>query len=58
MAIYILISIAFLPKNENRYIKAIRSAHLAHHRPKTKTDFHNYGLLIYSSKFFKDLTIN
>ena len=54
MAIYILIGIAYLPKNENRYIKAIRSAHLAHHRPKTKTDFHNYGLLIFPSKFFKD----
>ena len=44
----------FLPKNENRYIKAIRRAHLAHHRPKTKTDFHNYGLLIFPPRFFKD----
>lgn len=44
----------FLPKNENRYIKAIRRAHQAYHRPKTKKDFHNYGLLILPTKFFKE----
>ena len=44
----------FLYKMDNRYIRAIRRAHLAHHRPKTKTDFHNYGLLIFPARFFKD----
>ena len=42
----------FLYNMDNRYIRAIRRAHLAHHRPKTKTDFHNYGLLIFPNKFF------
>lgn len=44
----------FLHKMDNRYIRAIRRAHLAHHRPKTKTDFHNYGLLIFPTIFFKE----
>lgn len=44
----------FLPKNENRYMKSIRRAHLAHHRPKAKTNFHKYGLLIFPPRFFKD----
>ena len=44
----------FLLKNENRYITAIRITYLAHYHPITKTDFHNYGLLIFPSKFFKD----
>ena len=46
--------IPFLYKMDNRYIRAIRRAHLAHHRPKTKTDFHNYGLLIFPTRFFKE----
>lgn len=44
----------FLHKMDNRYIRAIRRAHLAHHRAKTKTDFHNYGLLIFPTIFFKE----
>ena len=44
----------FLHKMDNRYIRAIRRAHLAHHRPKTKKDFHNYGLLLFPSKFLKE----
>ncbi len=44
----------FLYNMDNSYIRAIRRAHLAHHRPKTKKDFHNYGLLIFPSKFFKE----
>lgn len=43
----------FLQKKDNRYIRAIRSSHLAHHKPKTKKDFHNYGLLVFPSRFFK-----
>ncbi len=44
----------FLYKINNRYIKAVRRAHLAHHRPQSKTDFYNYGLLIFPTKFFKE----
>lgn len=40
-------------KNENSYIRAIRRAHLSHHRPKTKQDFHIYGLLIFPRRFLK-----
>lgn len=54
MIIHQRLPLPFLPKNENRYIKGIRRAHLAHQRLKTKTDFHNYELLIFPSKFFKD----
>ena len=43
----------FLQRKENRYITAIQKAHLAHHRPKTKKDFHTYGLLVFPLKFFK-----
>ena len=44
----------FLYNMNNRYIRGIRRALLAHHRPKTKKDFHNYGLLIFPSKFLKE----
>lgn len=44
----------FLPKNENNYIKAIRRAHLSHHRPQSKKDFHIYGLLVFPSRFLKE----
>lgn len=47
------VHVPFLFKNHNFYTKAILRAHTAHHRPKSKTDFQNYGLLIFPSKFFK-----
>lgn len=51
------LALSFLTENENRYIKAIRTVHLAHHCPKAKTNFHNYRLLIFPSRFFKDKNI-
>ncbi len=45
--------IPFLRRNENNYIRAIRSAHLSHHRPKAKRDFHIYGLLVFPRRFLK-----
>lgn len=36
----------------NFYIKAIKKAHDAHHRPKSVDDFKNFGLLIFPRKFF------
>ena len=44
----------FLYKMDNRYIRAIRKAHLVHHLPQSKTDFSNYGLLIFPTRFFKE----
>ena len=48
------LKIPFLRKNHNPYTRAIIRAHLAHHRPKNRNDFQNYGLLIFPSRFFKD----
>lgn len=38
---------------KNRYLLAVKRAHDAHHRPKTADDFDNFGLLIFSGKYFK-----
>ena len=45
------IKIPFLQNNQNFLIKAILKAHMAHHMPKTRDDFHNYGLLIFPWRF-------
>jgi len=45
--------IQYLHKDHNFYIKAIVDAHTAHHRPKSKDDFNNYGLLLFPLRFFK-----
>jgi len=37
---------------KNSYVKAIIRAHNAHHRPKNRTDFNNFGLLIFSRRYF------
>lgn len=37
----------------NSYIEAVLKAHEAHHKPRNKADFNNYGLLIFSSRYFK-----
>ncbi|MGV8962529.1 MAG: beta-carotene hydroxylase [Candidatus Saccharimonadaceae bacterium] len=47
------LSLNFLQRHEGSYIKSICNAHLAHHRPKTKTDFHIYGLLVFPRRYLK-----
>ena len=47
------LNIPFLTNIKNKYLKAVREAHLAHHRGKNIRDFDNYGLLIFQSRFFK-----
>ncbi|NDP22146.1 MAG: hypothetical protein GZ091_13855 [Paludibacter sp.] len=47
------IKISFLNKKHNYFIQAIIRAHTAHHKPKNKKDFNNYGLLIFSPRYFK-----
>ena len=37
---------------KNSYVKALIRAHNAHHRPKNRTDFNNFGLLIFSRRYF------
>lgn len=44
----------FLYKINTKYVRAMRRAHLAHHRPQSKSDFHNYGLLVFPTKFFNE----
>ena len=41
-----------LHKMDDRHIRAIARAHLVHHLPQSKTDFSNYGLLIFPTRFF------
>ncbi|MDP4186887.1 MAG: hypothetical protein Q8907_04295 [Bacteroidota bacterium] len=47
------LNVPFLFKNHNFYTRAIVRAHTAHHWPQNKTDFHNYGLLVFPIRFFK-----
>lgn len=44
----------WLYNSKNRFLKAMHRAHKAHHRPKNKKDFHNYGLLVFSKRYFKE----
>lgn len=48
------LNIPFLQRQQNFLIRTIIKAHTAHHRPKSKDDFHNFGLLIFPGRFFKD----
>ncbi len=45
--------IPFLQNNHHFFTKAVLKAHMAHHMPETKKDFHNYGLLIFPLRYFK-----
>ncbi len=47
------INIPFLQKRRPFLIKAVINAHKAHHWPKSKDDFHNFGLLVFPRRFFK-----
>jgi len=42
-----------LAQSKNRFIRGIVKAHLAHHKPANKSDFNNYGLLIFPRRYFK-----
>jgi len=37
---------------KSRYVKALIRAHDAHHQPKNRTDFNNFGLLLFSKRYF------
>ena len=47
------IKMPFIQTNHNLYSQAIIDAHTAHHKPKNTKDFDNYGLLIFSFRYFK-----
>lgn len=48
------LSAFIVQKKHNFFIKAVLRAHLAHHHPKSKQDFHNFGLLIFPFRYFKN----
>ncbi|MFZ4455495.1 MAG: hypothetical protein ACOYOT_04670 [Bacteroidales bacterium] len=48
------IRVDFLQNSKNRYLRAIVKAHKAHHKPQNATDFDNFGLLIFSKRYFND----
>jgi beta-carotene 3-hydroxylase len=48
------LNVPFLHGTLNRYTRAIVRAHTAHHHPKSKQDFQNYGLLIFPHRYFKE----
>jgi beta-carotene 3-hydroxylase len=39
---------------KNRYLKAAVRAHDAHHKPKSKSDFNVFSLLVFPARFFKE----
>lgn len=39
---------------KNRYLKAAVRAHDAHHKPRSKSDFNVFGLLVFPSRFLKE----
>ena len=47
------IKLPFLSNIQNSYTRAIINAHHAHHRPRSRNDFTNYGLLVFPLRFFK-----
>ncbi len=47
------LNIPFLEKIHGRYITALLKAHKAHHNPKSKRDFQNFGLLIFPARYLK-----
>jgi beta-carotene 3-hydroxylase len=48
------LKIPFLQNSQNSFIKGIIRAHQAHHWPKSKNDFKNFGLLIFPLHYYKN----
>lgn len=48
------LNIPFLRNPKNSFIKSVIKAHTAHHWPKSKNDFNNYGLLVFPLRFLKN----
>ncbi len=47
------VNVPFLQKNQPSWLRAVINAHKAHHWPKSKDDFHNFGLLVFPRRFLK-----
>jgi beta-carotene 3-hydroxylase len=47
------IHIPFLQNRQNSFIRSIVKAHRAHHWPKNRSDFNNFGLLVFHIRYFK-----
>lgn len=48
------IGFKLLQKTNSRYLKAIIKAHRGHHKPKNKSDFESYGLLVFPLRYLKE----
>lgn len=47
------LDIPLLQGKHSKYLSALIEAHKAHHHPKTREDFQNFGLLIFPRRYFK-----
>jgi beta-carotene 3-hydroxylase len=43
--------LSFIKTPRNAYFAAVMKAHTAHHNPKSKNDFKNFGLLVFQARF-------
>lgn len=48
------IKLPLQPRKYPLYIRALIRAHKAHHWPKDKNDFQNFGLLIFPKRYFRE----
>lgn len=48
------LNLPFLWNHQNRFFRSVVRAHLAHHRPKNKKDFDNFGLLVFPKRYYKE----
>lgn len=46
------IKLPFKPQKHSAYLKALIRAHKAHHWPKDRNDFQNFGLLFFPRRYF------
>lgn len=45
------IKVKYFVDIQNKYLRGVVNAHLAHHRPTSSEDFKNYGLLLFPRRF-------
>jgi beta-carotene 3-hydroxylase len=47
-------NIPFLIRLNGKYLRALIRAHTAHHHPKSKSDFTNFGLFVFPMRFYTE----
>ena len=51
VAIHQRLPSTFLTQSKSKYFKALIAAHKGHHKPKNKSDFDSYGMLIFPIRY-------